>query len=61
VHGGESAASVAAATGFSFDRPDVVPATPMLSAADRELLKGRIAPELAETYPRFAAALAAAA
>lgn len=59
AHDGESAETVRARTGFDFDAPAVVPRTPGLAAADRALLRGRVADELAETYPRFAAQLAA--
>ena len=60
VHDGETAASVRAATGFDYDAPGAAATTPRLDAADRALLAGRVAEELAETYPRFAAELAAA-
>ena len=59
VHAGESAAGVRAATGFDYDEPASPPVTPGLDPADRALLAGPIATELAEAYPRFAAGLAA--
>lgn len=59
VHGGETSGSVRAATGFDYDGPVEVPQTAPLARADRTLLHGRIAEELAGAYPRFAAALAA--
>jgi glutaconate CoA-transferase subunit B len=59
LHPGEDAAGVRAATGFDYDAPATVATTPPLDAADRALLAGRVAAELAETYPRFAAELAA--
>ena len=55
VHPGHSLEEVLDNTGFAFDRPECLPATP---APDREtlaLLRGRVRDELAETYPRFAA------
>lgn len=60
VHPGETADGVAAATGFDFDRPAVVPETPPPSAEMRALIRGRVGAEIAETYPRFAARLAQA-
>lgn len=60
AHAGEDAASVRAATGFDFDAPAAVPVTTGLSEADRALIRTRIADEIAETYPRFAATLLAA-
>jgi glutaconate CoA-transferase subunit B len=60
VHDGESAAGVRAATGFDYDAREPAATTPRLDPADRALLAGRVAEELAETYPRFAAELAAA-
>jgi glutaconate CoA-transferase, subunit B len=57
VHPGETADSIRANTGFAYDAPANVPATPGLDAADLALLTGRVAGEIAETYPRFAAAL----
>ena len=59
VHAGESLDSVREATGFDYDAPVEIRETRGLDAADRALLRGRIADELAETYPRFAAELAA--
>jgi len=61
VHPGEDAASVRAATGFAYDAPAQVPETAGLTPEDRALLYGRVAAEIAETYPRFAAGLIAAA
>ena len=57
VHPGESADSVAEATGFDYDlSPDLHP-TPDPDAATLALLRGRVRDELAETYPRFARSL----
>jgi glutaconate CoA-transferase subunit B len=60
VHRGEDAVSVRAATGFDYDAPPVPPQTADLTAEDRALLRQRVADEIAETYPRFAAGLRAA-
>jgi glutaconate CoA-transferase, subunit B len=54
THPGVTVADVRAATGFEFTAPDLVPATAHLPAAARELLRTRIAAEVAETYPAFA-------
>lgn len=57
VHPGETSESVRANTGFDYDAPTRVPATAPPDDNDLRLLDGRIAEEIAETYPRFAAAL----
>lgn len=54
VHPGHAAAEVRAETGFDYDAPPDVPITPPPAAADLALIRGRVAAELAETYPRFA-------
>jgi glutaconate CoA-transferase, subunit B len=59
VHRGVSAVDVRANTGFDYDAPADVPATPEPDAATLALLRGRVMVELAETYPQFAATLAA--
>src|SRR5262249_55541532 len=61
VHPGHDFEEVLDNTGFSFDRPDVVPETPAPDAATLALMRGRIREEIAETYPRFAAATFATA
>ena len=59
THPGESAASIAEATGFDYDlAPDLAP-TPDPDAATLALLRGRVLDELSETYPRFARSLLA--
>jgi glutaconate CoA-transferase subunit B len=58
VHPGHTLEEVLDHTGFDFDRPDVVPQTPMPGVADLMLIRGRVRAEIAETYPRFAAQLA---
>lgn len=60
AHAGESADSVRSATGFDYDAPASVPETAGLAPDDRALIRTRIAEEIAETYPRFAASLLAA-
>jgi glutaconate CoA-transferase subunit B len=60
VHPGHSVEEIVANTGFDFDRPGVVPATPDPDARALGLIRGRIRDEIAETYPKFAAGLAAA-
>lgn len=60
VHGGETPETVREATGFAYDESPTVPMTPPLSADDRLKLHGSVADELGQTYPRFAAMLAAA-
>ena len=59
VHGGASAEDVRANTGFEYDAPENVRPTPEPDARTLELLRGRVTEELAETYPQFAAGLAA--
>jgi glutaconate CoA-transferase, subunit B len=58
LHPGETPEHVRANTGFDFDMPSNVTKTAGLTAQDINLLGGRIADEIAETYPRFAATLA---
>ena len=60
VHPGHSLEEVLDNTGFAFDRPDQVAATPMPDEATLALMRQRIRAEIAETYPRFAARLPAA-
>ncbi len=55
VHPGHSAEEVRAETGFDYDAPASVPETPAPDAATLALIRGRVAAELAETYPTFAA------
>ena len=61
VHPGHDADEVARETGFEFDRPAAVPETEAPPADWLKLLRGRIAGELAETYPKFAASVFGAA
>lgn len=57
VHPGETPESVRANTGFTYDEPQRVPATAPVTDTELALLDGQIAGEIAETYPKFAAAL----
>jgi glutaconate CoA-transferase subunit B len=55
VHPGHTVEEVAEMTGFDFDQPDKVGETPAPAAATLALIRGRVADEIAETYPAFAA------
>jgi len=57
IHPGHDLAEVEAATGFAFDRPPAPPVTDAPSEAELALIRGPVRADLAETYPRFAAAL----
>lgn len=57
VHPGRSVEEVRDNTGFDFDLPETVPVTPLPPQPQRMLLRTRVAAEIAETYPRFAAQL----
>jgi glutaconate CoA-transferase subunit B len=68
LHAGETVAGIREHTGFDFDLPGgsgdagpagVLPVTPAPGRADQELLRGRVAAEVGETYPRFGALIAA--
>ena len=54
VHPGETAASIRAQTGFDYDEPASVPASPVPDAALRDEIRDIVRTEVAETYPRFA-------
>src|SRR5215475_4429789 len=54
VHPGHTVAEVAEHTGFDFDRPNDVPATPAPSPETLRLLRTVVAPQLTEVYPQFA-------
>jgi glutaconate CoA-transferase, subunit B len=60
VHPGHTVEEILDHTGFEFDRPETVPQTPLSDATVLALIRGEIRAEIAETYPRFAAALASA-
>ena len=67
LHPGETLESGREHTGFDFQLPEgegragtaAIPTTPAPTTADLWLLRGRVAGEVAETYPRFAALIAA--
>jgi len=54
IHPGSNAGDVRANTGFDYDAPAAVPATPPPSAAELALLRGPVAKVIAENYPEFA-------
>lgn len=54
LHPGHTAEEVRAETGFDYDAPAILPQTPVPDAAILALVRGRVAEELAETYPTFA-------
>jgi glutaconate CoA-transferase, subunit B len=56
VHPGHSPEEVLDNTGFAFDRPENVPTTPLPDAETLALIRGPIRVEIAEAYPRLAAA-----
>jgi glutaconate CoA-transferase subunit B len=53
VHPGESLETIRAQTGFDFDAPPEVPATPDPTDAELSLLRGPVCDEMVETYPEF--------
>jgi glutaconate CoA-transferase, subunit B len=57
VHPGHSVEDIIEHTGFEFDRPDVVPTTVSPSKETLALMRDVVAPQLAEVYPQFAAAV----
>ncbi len=61
AHPGFSAADISDNTGFDYEAPAAVPATPPPDADTLSLLRGRILDELAETYPAFATSMAGTA
>jgi len=54
VHPGHTAGEVRAGTGFEYDTPAEVPATPAPDAAALALLRGPVAKAIAADYPEFA-------
>ncbi len=54
VHPGHSAGEIRENTGFDYDAPEAVPETPAPDADTLALIRGRVADEVAETYPAFA-------
>jgi len=57
VHPGHTVDEVVEHTGFEFDRPAEVAQTVPPSAETLRLMREVVAPELAEVYPQFAAAV----
>jgi len=57
VHPGHTVDEVVEHTGFAFDRPGDVPTTEPPSDKTLRLMREVVAPELAEVYPQFAAAV----
>jgi glutaconate CoA-transferase subunit B len=57
VHPGHSLAEVAEHTGFDYDCPEIVEVTARPSDDTLRLLRHVVAPQLAEVYPQFAAAV----
>ena len=57
VHPGHSVEEIREHTGFEFDTPASVPVTEAPDAGRLALIRGPIRDEIAEVYPRFAAAL----
>jgi glutaconate CoA-transferase, subunit B len=60
VHRGHTLDEIVLNTAFEFDRPADPPQTPEPDATTLELIRTGIRAEIAETYPKFAAELAAA-
>ena len=58
VHPGHTVEEIVANTGFDFDQPVAVPATPAPDPRVLALIRGRVRDEIAETYPKFASGLA---
>jgi glutaconate CoA-transferase subunit B len=57
VHPGHTIEEIVAETGFVFECPDEVPTTPAPSTETLRVMRERVAPELAEVYPQFAASV----
>ncbi|MBX9594672.1 MAG: CoA synthetase [Roseomonas sp.] len=55
LHPGESVETIRAATGFDFDVPADIPATPDPTPEELALLRGPVCDEMLETYPEFCA------
>jgi glutaconate CoA-transferase subunit B len=55
VHPGHTVEEVIEHTGFDFDRPQSVPETPAPSDETLRLMREKVAPQLADVYPQFAA------
>jgi glutaconate CoA-transferase, subunit B len=55
VHPGHTVEEIVANTGFEFALPAQMPVTPAPSAETLRIIREVVAPQLAETYPQFAA------
>lgn len=55
IHPGHTIEEILDNTGFVFDRPDVVPVTPLPEPNHLQLLRGPLASEIADPYPKFVA------
>lgn len=55
VHPGHTVEEIVEMTGFDFDQPNRVSETPAPAAKTLALIRGRVADEIGETYPAFAA------
>lgn len=60
IHPGHTLEEVADNTGFDFDRPEVIPTTPVPDPERLALIRGEVMDAIAETYPRFSAEMRAA-
>lgn len=54
IHPGHTAAEVRENTGFDYDEPRAVPETLAPDAATLDLIRSRVAREIADAYPQFA-------
>ena len=59
VHPGHTLEEVRDNTGFDFDLAPQLPQTPQPDTAALALIRGEVREQIAETYPKFAAQLAA--
>jgi glutaconate CoA-transferase subunit B len=57
VHPGHTLEEVLDNTGFAFDRPERVPMTPLPSPEVLALMRGPVAAQLSQIYPKFAEAV----
>jgi glutaconate CoA-transferase subunit B len=57
LHPGVTLAEVRDLTGFEFQAPEPIPATPILTTEARDLLYGPVKEKLVQAYPHFAARL----
>jgi glutaconate CoA-transferase subunit B len=57
VHPGHTVEDIVEHTGFAFDRPVEVPTTAPPPPETLRLMREIVAPQLAEVYPKFAAAV----